>query len=221
MWKNQDWFVDNPGAGWHLRGLCNAHFGGFNMYAIIQTGGKQYRVQPGDVIRVEKLENALGSEFDVPEVLLVGGDASAVGAPLVKGAKVTVVVTKQTKDRKVIIFKKKRRQGYRKFATHRQPFTELFVKSISLDGKTAKADGSANVIDVDQSRQDKIVARTEEKKAIVSNKEARAEKKTAKPAAKKKVAKKAAPKKSGAAKKKAGAKKSAKKPAAKKTSKKA
>ncbi len=190
------------------------------MYAIIQTGGKQYRVQPGDVIRVEKLENALGSEFDLPEVLLVGGDASAVGAPLVKGAKVTVVVTKQTKDRKVIIFKKKRRQGYRKFATHRQPFTELFVKSISLDGKTAKADGDANVVNVDQARQDKIAARTEEKQAALESKEKRAEKKTAKPAAKKAAAKKAAPKK-GAAKKKAGAKKSAKKPAAKKTSKKA
>ncbi|MEZ0393339.1 MAG: 50S ribosomal protein L21 [Pseudobdellovibrionaceae bacterium] len=192
------------------------------MFAIIQSGGKQYRVQPGDVIRVEKLENALGSEFDVTEVLLVGGSTPAVGAPLVKNAKVTVVVTKQTKDRKVIVFKKKRRQGYRKFATHRQHFTELFVKSISLDGQTAKADAEANVIDVDQQRQERIAARTEEKQAALQNRgEAKAEK-SAKPAAKKKVAKKAAPKKSGAAKKKAGAKKSGgKKTAAKKTSKKA
>lgn len=190
------------------------------MYAIIQSGGKQYRVQPGDVIRVEKLENALGSEFNLTEVLLVGGDASAVGAPLVKNATVTVVVTKQTKDRKVIIFKKKRRQGYRKFATHRQPFTELFVKSISLDGKTAKAEGEANVIDVDQKRQERIAGRTEAKKAALENKETRTEKKTAKPAAKKKVAKKAAPKKA-AAKKKTGVKKAGKKTAAKKTSKKA
>lgn len=189
------------------------------MYAIIQSGGKQYRVQPGDVIRVEKLENALGSEFNLTEVLLVGGDASAVGAPLVQNATVTVVVTKQTKDRKVIIFKKKRRQGYRKFATHRQPFTELFVKSISLDGKIANAEGEANVVDVTQKRQDRIAARTETKKAALENREARTEKKAA-PAVKKKVAKKAAPKKA-AAKKKTGTKKPAAKKAAKKTSKKA
>ena len=159
------------------------------MFAIIQSGGKQYRVQPGDVIRVEKLDNALGSEFNLTEVLLVGGEASAVGAPLVKNAAVTVVVTKQTKDRKVIIFKKKRRQGYRKFATHRQPFTELFVKAISLDGKTAKAEGEAQVVDVTQKRNDQIKARSEAKSETRGNEEAKAEKKAA---AKKPVAKKAA-----------------------------
>lgn len=190
------------------------------MYAIIQSGGKQYRVQPGDVIRVEKLENALGSEFDVKEVLMVGGETPAVGAPHVKNASVTVVVTKQTKDRKVIIFKKKRRQGYRKFATHRQPFTELFVKAISLDGKTAKAEGEANVIDVDQKRQDQIAARTVEKKAALENRGKEGAPAKTKAPAKKKVAKKAAPKKKAGA-KKSGAKKSAKKSAAKKTSKKA
>lgn len=190
------------------------------MFAIIQSGGKQYRVQPGDVIRVEKLENALGSEFDVKEVLMIGGDNTAVGAPHVKNATVTVVVTKQTKDRKVIIFKKKRRQGYRKFATHRQPFTELFVKAISMDGKTAKAEGEANVIDVDQKRQERITARTEEKKARLENRSTEeAPAKKAAPA-KKKVAKKAAPKKTAGA-KKSGAKKAGKKTAAKKTSKKA
>jgi large subunit ribosomal protein L21 len=193
------------------------------MYAIIQSGGKQYRVQPGDVIRVEKLENALGSEFNLTEVLMVGGDASAVGSPLVKNALVTVVVTKQTKDRKVIIFKKKRRQGYRRFGTHRQPFTELFVKSISLDGKSAKADNDARVIDVDQSRIDRIVAKQEAKiadrESKVGNKGAAVETKTAKPV-KKAVAKKAAPKKKAAGKKTA-AKKTVKKTAAKKTSKKA
>lgn len=189
------------------------------MFAIIRSGGKQYKVQPGDVIRVEKLENKLGSELNITEVLLVGGETSSVGAPLVKGASVTAVITKQTKDRKVIIFKKKRRQGYRRFKTHRQPFTELFIKAISLDGKTAKADAQAKVVDVDQSRLDKIAARTTEKRAALENKEVRAEKKSAKPAAKKATAKKAAPKKTGTAKKKAGAKKSAKKTTAKKKSK--
>lgn len=184
------------------------------MFAIIRSGGKQYRVQPGDVIRVEKIENALGSEFVSTEVLMIGGDTASIGAPLVKDASVTLVVTKQTKDKKVIVFKKKRRQGYRKFATHRQPFTELFVKAISMGGKTTKADSNANVIDVDQARKDKIAARTEAKKAALDNKSADAPK-AAKKTAVKKVAKKAPAKKSGAAKKKAGAKKSGKKVAKK------
>lgn len=189
------------------------------MYAIIRSGGKQYRVQPGDVIRVEKLENELGSEFVSTDVLMVGGDTAAVGAPLVKDASVTLVVTKQTKDKKVIVFKKKRRQGYRKFATHRQPFTELFVKAISLGGKTTKADGEANVVDFDQRRADKIAERTEAKQAALENRNADAPKE-AKATAKKKVAAKKAPakKKTGTAKKKAGAKKSS---GAKKVAKKA
>ena len=181
------------------------------MYAIIRSGGKQYRVQPGDVIRVEKLDNELGTEFVSTEVLMVGGDSAMIGSPLVKNASVTLVVTKQTKDKKVIVFKKKRRQGYRKFATHRQPFTELFVKSISLDGKITKADENANVVDVDQRRLDKIAARTETKKAALENKGATSEAapKAAKKAVKKTATKKAPAKKTGAAKKKAGAKKSA------------
>jgi large subunit ribosomal protein L21 len=86
------------------------------MFAIIRTGGKQYKVQAGDLIRVEKLENALGSEFEVVDVLMIGGDASTViGQPTVKNAKVGVVVTQQSRERKVLVFKKKRRQGYRTF----------------------------------------------------------------------------------------------------------
>ena len=86
------------------------------MYAIIKTGGKQYKVQAGDVLQIEKVEQALGSEFTITEILMVGGDKAHFGAPLVKNASVTVVVTKQAKTRKVLVFKKKRRQGYRKFA---------------------------------------------------------------------------------------------------------
>lgn len=190
------------------------------MYAIIRSGGKQFKVHPGDIIRVEKLENELGSELDITDVLLVGGETAgvgaSVGAPLVKNAKVTVVITKQTKDRKVIIFKKKRRQGYRKFKTHRQPFTELYVKAISLDGKTANAEAPAKVIDVDQSRMDRIASRTTEKKAALENKEFRAEKKLAKPADKKAVAKKSARKKKAAVGKKKAGKKVTKKKTAKK-----
>jgi large subunit ribosomal protein L21 len=189
------------------------------MYAIIRTGGKQYRVQPGDVIRVEKLENKLGTEFDMTEVLMIGGETPVLGQPVVKNAKVTVVVTKQTRERKIIIFKKKRRQGYRRFKTHRQLFTELFVKAISLDGKVAKSEATAKVVDFDKEKQDRIAART-----VVIDKsmpKIREETKTAKPAAKKTAPKKAAAKKP--AKKKAGAAKSKKAVGAKKkaTSKKA
>jgi len=76
------------------------------MYAIIRTGGKQYTVRPGDLLRVEKLPRELGAEFDLDDVLLVGGDKIHVGEPTVKNAKVTVVVTQQDRAPKVIVFKK-------------------------------------------------------------------------------------------------------------------
>lgn len=181
------------------------------MYAIVRTGGKQYRVQPGDVIRVEKLEHALGSEFELTDVLMIGGETPVVGQPVVENAKVTVVVTKQTKDRKVIVFKKRRRQGYRRFKTHRQPFTELFVKAIKHGSQVAKTDEEAQVIDVDKARLEKIQTRVEAKKARVAGRgeEAAEEAKPVRKKAARAPAKKAAPK----AKKKVAAKK---KPAAKK-----
>ena len=187
------------------------------MYAIFRTGGKQYKVQAGDVVQVDKLAQALGSEFVINEVLMVGGDATTIGAPLVKGATVTVVVTKQAKTKKQIVFKKKRRQGYRKFATHRQEFTELFVKAISFDGKTAKSDESAKVVDVDAVRAEKAQARVTARKERAANKgTGEVVKKAAKKVAKKKVAKKAVKKTA-----KKATKTGAKKKAAKKTSKKA
>lgn len=193
------------------------------MFAIIRTGGKQYKVQPGDVIRVEKLENQLGSEFDVTDVLMVGGESAVVGQPTVKNAKVTVVVTKQTRDRKVIIFKKKRRQGYRRFKTHRQLFTELFVKSISLDGKVAKTDAEANVYDIDKSRQDKIQAKSTDRKTKIEKAKSTSEEIIEKAQAKTAKAKAPKTKKmaSKASKKKAGASKAKKATAKKKTTKKA
>jgi large subunit ribosomal protein L21 len=130
------------------------------MYAIIRTGGKQYKVQPGDVVRVEKLNQQLGSEFDLTEILAVGGENILLGQPLVANAKVTVVVTKQAKAPKVIVFKKKRRQGYRRTQGHRQLFTELFVKSItSPDGKIIKSEAQPKVVDVSAVREEKLKAR--------------------------------------------------------------
>ncbi len=124
------------------------------MYAIIRTGGKQYTVRPGDTLRVEKLPRELGSEFDIDEVLLVGGDEIHVGQPVVKNAKVTMVVTQQGRAPKVIVFKKKRRQGYRRLHGHRQYYTELFVKAIKgPTGEVSEADGKAVVLDPAKKRE--------------------------------------------------------------------
>lgn len=192
------------------------------MYAVVRTGGKQYKVQAGDVFQVEKLEKDLGAEFDLTDVLAIGGDAQHIGTPLVKNAKVTVVVTKQARSGKVIVFKKNRRHGYRRFKTHKQHFTELFVKSITTpDGKSAKTDESPRVVDVAATRLARIEQKVADHKARVS-KDGGGEEATEKVA--KKTAKKAAPKKAAAKKatgKKGAAKKSAgKKKAVKKTSKK-
>lgn len=189
------------------------------MYAIIKTGGKQYKVQAGDVLQVEMLDQDLGSEFNISEILMIGGEKAHVGTPLVKNAKVTAVVTKQAKTRKVIVFKKKRRQGYRKFATHKQNFTELFIKSItSPDGQTSTTDVEPMVKDMAALRTQRIEDKVADRIARVSVSNAdvdeAVETKPAKKAAKKKVAKKAAPKKAKAASKrsvKTAAKKAAKK----------
>lgn len=190
------------------------------MYAIIKTGGKQYKVQAGDVLQVEKVELALGSEFNIDEVLMIGGDKAHVGTPLVKNAKVTVVVTKQAKTRKVIVFKKKRRQGYRKFGTHKQNFTEIFVKSItSPDGQVSKTDETPVVKDMAALRTERIQQKIADHKARVSVRNADVDAaQTAKPA--KKAAKKPAAKKAAAKKTKAPSKRSVKKAATKKTAKK-
>ena len=101
-------------------------------YAVIQTGGKQYRVAAGDVIDVEKLDFEAGAEAKFEEVLLVSDGATvSVGAPLVKGAAVTAEVVEQFKDDKVIAFKFKRRKGYHRTVGHRRQLTRLKIKSIN------------------------------------------------------------------------------------------
>ena len=100
------------------------------MYAVIETGGKQYRVSEGQTIRVEKLAQEVGSEIKFDEVLMVGGDTVAVGTPHVKGAKVVAEVVAQDRAKKVIVFKMKRRKNYRRHNGHRQPYTELRIKSV-------------------------------------------------------------------------------------------
>lgn len=101
------------------------------MYAIIASGGKQYRVSQGESVRVEKLEGAVGTKVVFDKVLMVGeGDASKVGTPVVEGASVEAEITDQNRAKKIVVFKFKRREKYRKKYGHRQPYTELKVTGI-------------------------------------------------------------------------------------------
>ena len=103
------------------------------MFAVIRTGGKQYKVASGDVIEVEKLEGEDGSTLTLEEVLRVfdGGNAT-VGTPLVAGATVTAELVRQARGPKIIIFKKKRRQNYRRKKGHRQDLTVLRITGIQV-----------------------------------------------------------------------------------------
>jgi large subunit ribosomal protein L21 len=101
------------------------------LFAIVQTGGKQYRVSPGDVLRVEHLPGERGDEVLLEQVLLIAdGDAIQVGQPTVAGARVVSEILRQGKAKKIIVFKKKRRKKYRRKQGHRQLFTALEIKEI-------------------------------------------------------------------------------------------
>ena len=100
------------------------------MYAVIQTGGKQYRVEKGEVLRVEKLPGERGASVTFKDILMVGGEAHKIGKPFVEGAKVEAVITAQDRAKKIIVFKMRRRKNYRRRYGHRQPFTELRITSI-------------------------------------------------------------------------------------------
>jgi large subunit ribosomal protein L21 len=100
-------------------------------FAVIQTGGKQYKVKAGDKIRVEKLEGKSGDVLKFKEVLLkADGDQAEIGMPFVKGSEVEAEVLGQARDDKKIIFRYHSKTRYRKFKTHRQPYTELRIKSL-------------------------------------------------------------------------------------------
>jgi large subunit ribosomal protein L21 len=101
------------------------------MYAIIATGGKQYKVAEGDVIRVEKLDVEAGAEYVFDQVLAIGGDELVIGQPTVEGASVKATVVGQARAKKVIVYKYKRKTGYHKKNGHRQAYTELKIDSIS------------------------------------------------------------------------------------------
>jgi large subunit ribosomal protein L21 len=113
------------------------------MFAIIKTGGKQYKVAANDIIRVEKLAAASGDVIEFSEVLMMGqGNSVKVGAPFIANAKVSATVLGQIRDDKVIIFKKKRRHNYRRKNGHRQYLTVIKITDILADGVASKVKSS-------------------------------------------------------------------------------
>ena len=101
------------------------------MYAIVECGGKQYRVAPGETITVEKLPQAVGETVELDKVLLIGGgDKLVVGQPMVEGAKVTAKVVEQSKGKKILVFHYKPKKNIRKRYGHRQPYTRLKIEAI-------------------------------------------------------------------------------------------
>jgi large subunit ribosomal protein L21 len=105
------------------------------MFAVIRTGGKQYRVAPNDVIEIEKIAGSPGDIVELGEVLLLGGDEPKAGKPLIAGAAVAAEVVEQGRAEKIRVFKKKRRKGYRRTKGHRQLLTTLRITEILTDGK--------------------------------------------------------------------------------------
>ena len=116
------------------------------MYAVIKTGGKQYRVQAGDLLVVEKIEGESGADVAFGEVLMIGeGGEVTLGSPLVEGASVSATLIETRKGDKIKVFKKIRRQGYRRTRGHRQTHSVLRVTGISGDGREAKWDGTVDL----------------------------------------------------------------------------
>ena len=182
------------------------------MYAVIQTGGKQYRVAKGAVIKVEKLAAEAGATVELDRVLMIGNGAdTTVGAPLVDGARVVATVLEQTRGDKILVFKKKRRKKYRRTQGHRQDLTVLRITDVLAAGaKAAKPKAAAKP-------KTEAKPKAETKTAEVKTPEAKTGDAAGEKApAKKAPTKKTTPKKA-AAKKPAAKKAPARKPAAKKS----
>ena len=136
------------------------------MFAVIKSGGKQYKVAKEDVIRVEKIDAEEGMTVNLNEVLMVGDEnGQTIGAPLVDGAAVSATVLEQMRDRKIIVFKKQRRQNYRRRNGHRQHLTVLRIDDILTGGKKKAATKKKTA------SKKKEVAAAEEVPAAVSEKE--------------------------------------------------
>ena len=162
------------------------------MYAVFRTGGKQYRAEKGDVLRLEKIDAGEGETVSFDEVLLVGEGADIkVGSPLVAGTAVSAKVLRQGKSKKVSVVKFKRRQNYLRQGSHRQFFTEVEITAIGSGKAPAKkAEAEAEAKPAAKKAAKKKATKKTAKKKVAAKKTA--SKKTAKKATKKKVAKKAA-----------------------------
>ena len=175
------------------------------MYAVIKTGGKQYRVQAGDLLVVEKLEGEPGANVAFGDVLMLGdGETITLGAPIVEGATVSATLIETRKGLKVKIFKKRRRQGYRRTRGHRQHESVLRVTSVAGAGKTENWDG---VVDMTTKAVLNARARNLKLEEAATAKAALSAEKAAAPKAA--APKAAAPKAAAAAKKPAAPKKAA------------
>jgi large subunit ribosomal protein L21 len=163
------------------------------MYAVIRAGGKQYRVAPGDVIRVEKMTTGTDGQVEFPEILAVSGGEGQIGKPQAE-ARVVGHVVEEGRGAKILVFHYKRKKQYKKLRGHRQAFTAVRITEIAFDGQSFKAPEIAKK----QSKPKKAAAEEHE-----TEHEHKSEAKTAKGHAKKKAApKKSATKKSSAKKKK-------------------
>lgn len=130
------------------------------MYAVIKTGGKQYRVTPGDTLKVERLVSDVGEVVTMDQVLSVSnGEKSLIGEPVVEGASVSATVIEQGRHDKVRIFKMRRRKHYRKTQGHRQQYTEIFVSKIESSLGADSADAK-EALDKAQARRDRVAAMT-------------------------------------------------------------
>ena len=120
------------------------------MYAVVKTGGKQYRVAKDDVLTIEKLDGEAGAVIELEQVLAINdGKGLTIGTPMIDGARVAATVLEQKKGEKVLIFKKKRRQNYRRTKGHRQQLTVIRISDILAKGQKAAAAKAAPATDAD------------------------------------------------------------------------
>ena len=146
------------------------------MYAVVQTGGKQYRVSNGDIINVEKLNVEAGQNVVLDEVIAVSGDGkTVVGKPFVDGAKVECKVVENGKGKKVIIYKYKAKKDYRKKQGHRQPYTQLEVTNIVADGFVSTAAPAAKKLSLKSMKKAELIDFAHENNIEIDEKATNAE----------------------------------------------
>ena len=140
------------------------------MFAIISSGGKQYKVSENTILTVNKLSGTAGDNVEISDVLFASdGKEFSVGEPLIDGAKVNLEIIKQDRDRKILIFKKKRRKNFRRKNGHRQDMTFLQVKSLNIPGFKTKT--KAKSVEVDKASKEKTVKKSVLKKKTATSKD--------------------------------------------------